>query len=81
MAIHEFSDGTVRPVKFEPGAKVKHDPHPGGEEVLVLEGVLKDKNGVYPSGTWLSQPDGSEYAPWSDKGCVMWVKRGHLSPA
>ena len=81
MALHEFGDETVRLVKFEPSAKVEHDPHPGGEEVLVLKGVLKDEHGLYPSGTWLRQPDGSKHAPWSDEGCVLWVKRGHLPPA
>jgi anti-sigma factor ChrR (cupin superfamily) len=81
MALHEFGDETVRMVKFEPDAKVEHDPQPGGEEVLVLEGVLKDENGIYPTGTWLRQPDGSDHAPWSDDGCVLWVKRGHLPPA
>jgi hypothetical protein len=29
----------------------------------------------------LPQPDGSKHAPWSDEGCELWVKRGHLPPA
>lgn len=78
MPLHEFGEETVRLVKFEPGARVEDDPHPGGEELLVLEGVLRDEHGTYPQGTWLRQPDGSRHAPWSEEGCVLWVKRGHL---
>lgn len=80
LALHEFGDEAVRLTKFEPGAKASHDPHPGGEEVLVIEGTLKDEHGVYPAGTWLRQPDGSVHTPWSDDGCLLWVKRGHLPP-
>jgi hypothetical protein len=80
MAIHEFSDETVRLEKFEPGAKVKHDPHPGGEEILVLEGVLKDENGVYPSGTWLRQPDGQRISALERRGlCNMGKARASVA--
>lgn len=80
MTLHEHGSETVRLVRFEPGARITDDPHPGGEEVLVLEGVLQDEYGRYPAGTWLRQPDGSRHAPFSDEGCVLWVKRGHLPP-
>ena len=79
--LHEHETETVRLVKFDPGARVEDDPHPGGEELLVLEGTLNDEHGNYPAGTWLRQPDGSRHSPWSDDGCVLWVKRGHLPPA
>lgn len=78
MTLHEFGSEAVRMSKFEPGTRVADDPHPGGEEVFVLQGTLKDEHGTYPAGTWLRQPDGSRHAPWSDDGCILWVKRGHL---
>jgi anti-sigma factor ChrR (cupin superfamily) len=68
-------------VRFAPGAKVEDDPHPGGEELFVLEGTLEDEFGAYPAGTWLRQPDGSRHAPFSTSGCTLWVKRGHLPRA
>ena len=66
--------------RFAPGAKVTDDSHPGGEELLVLEGRLEDEYGEYPAGTWLRQPDGSSHSPFSSDGCTLWVKRGHLPP-
>jgi anti-sigma factor ChrR (cupin superfamily) len=78
IQLHEFGDERVSLVRFEPGARVDHDVHIGGEEVFVLSGELRDEYGVYPAGTWLRQPDGSEHKPYSEAGCVLWVKRGHL---
>ncbi len=81
LPLHEYGTERVYMVKFGPGAKVEDDPHPGGEEVFVLAGELCDEFGVYPAGTWLRQPDGSRHAPYSETGCTLWVKRGHLPPA
>lgn len=81
MTLHEQGRETVRLVRFEPGAAIADDPHPGGEEVLVIEGTLQDEFGHYPPGTWLRQPNGSRHAPFSETGCLLWVKRGHLPPA
>ena len=78
MPLHEHGDEKVSLVRFEPGTAVADDPHPGGEEVFVLDGELRDEYGVYPAGTWIRQPDGSRHAPHSETGCLLWVKRGHL---
>ena len=43
MPLHKCGDVTVRLLKFDPGARVEEDPHPGGEELLVLEGGLRDE--------------------------------------
>jgi hypothetical protein len=32
---------------------------PGGEEILVLDGVFQDEQGSYPAGSWLRNPAGS----------------------
>ncbi len=79
LPLHEFGDERVYLVKFAPGAKVENDEHPGGEEVFVLSGELRDEHGTYLAGTWLRQPDGSRHAPYSETGCTLWVKRGHLT--
>src|SRR5215471_12581481 len=50
-----------------------HD-HPGGEEILVLDGVFSDEHGDWPAGTYLLNPEGFRHAPFSKDGCVLFVK-------
>lgn len=78
IPLHRRGDESVALVRFAPGARLPHDPHPGGEEVFVVEGVLSDESGDYPAGTWLREPPGSSHAPFSREGCVIYVKEGHL---
>ncbi len=80
VVLHQHRNEKVALVRFAPGARLPEDPHPGGEEVLVLEGVLSDEAGDYPAGTWVREPAGSAHAPFSREGCVIYVKEGHLPP-
>ncbi len=64
--------------RFTPGARVPHHAHPGGEELFVLEGEIRDEFGTYPAGTWIRQPHGSEHAPFSETGALVLVRRGYL---
>ena len=53
--------------------------HPGGEEILVLEGVFYDEHGDYPAGSWLRNPRYSEHTPFTGKeGALIYVKVGHI---
>jgi anti-sigma factor ChrR (cupin superfamily) len=53
--------------------------HPGGEEILVLDGVFRDEGGAYPAGTWLRSPRWSRHAPYTGpEGALIYVKVGHL---
>lgn len=61
-------------VRFDPGARFPMHDHPEGEEVLVLDGVFSDDSGDYGAGSFLLNPDGSRHAPWSDPGCLLFVK-------
>ena len=61
-------------VRYEPGSRFNTHPHPKGEEILVLEGVFSDETGDYPAGTYLRNPPGSSHAPFSEQGCVIFVK-------
>jgi anti-sigma factor ChrR (cupin superfamily) len=65
-------------VRFAPGTHGRRHRHPGGEEIFVLEGTLADEHGRYPKGSWVRNPPGSEHAPFSDEGCVFYIKSGHL---
>ena len=65
-------------LKCSPGVRFKRHGHPGGEELLVLEGSLADEYGHYPKGTWLRNPAGSSHQPYSLDGCILYMKTGHL---
>ncbi len=78
MPLHRFGDEEIALVKWAPGTRFTRHAHGGGEEIFVLSGVFADEFGHYPAGTWLRNPAGSEHAPFSDEGCVIYVKTGHL---
>jgi anti-sigma factor ChrR (cupin superfamily) len=61
-------------VRFAAGAKFSQHAHGGGEEILVLEGVLSDEYGSYPAGSYVRNPPGSVHTPFSRDGCVLFVK-------
>jgi anti-sigma factor ChrR (cupin superfamily) len=61
-------------VRYLPGSKFASHEHGGGEEILVLDGVLGDEHGEYPAGTYLRNPPGSRHAPYSRTGCTLFVK-------
>jgi anti-sigma factor ChrR (cupin superfamily) len=61
-------------VRYEPDSPVPAHDHPDGEEILVLEGVFSDEHGDWPAGTYLLNPEGFRHAPFSEHGCVIFVK-------
>ena len=80
------SDNATSLVRFRPGATFPSYAHPGGEELLILDGVFSDEHGDYPTGTYLAItwerfPDGSDYNPHSAKDPLLFFKRGYLPPA
>ena len=74
-------------VRYEPNASFPAHDHPGGEEILVLDGEFSDEQGDWPAGTYLLNPEGFRHAPFSRPGCVLFVKlrqfagreRGHFA--
>jgi anti-sigma factor ChrR (cupin superfamily) len=61
-------------VRYVPGSRFERHTHGGGEEILVLDGVLSDAAGDYPAGTYLRNPPGTAHAPYSREGCTLFVK-------
>ena len=61
-------------VRYEPRSSFPAHDHPDGEEILVLEGVFSDEHGNWPAGTYLLNPEGFRHAPFSEPGCVLFVK-------
>jgi len=80
LPLHAHGRERVRLARYAPGAKYPHHDHPDGEEILVLDGMLIDEHGTYGPGSWHRSPPGSEHAPWSKDGCLLYVKSGHLRP-
>ncbi len=78
MPLHAFGSEHVALVRWAPGTVFQPHGHPGGEEIVVLDGVFQDEHGTYPAGSWLRNPPGSSHRPWSEVGCTIWVKTGHL---
>ena len=78
LPLHGFGSEHISLVRWAPGTRFQPHVHPGGEEILVLDGVFEDEHGVYPAGHWLRNPPGSVHRPWSEAGCTIWVKTGHL---
>lgn len=81
LKLHETPDETVRLLRFAPETKAPGHKHSGGEEIFVIEGAFSDEHGTYPAGTWVRNPHGSGHTPWSDAGCLLYVKSGHLPKA
>ena len=67
-------------VKYEANSAFTGHAHGAGEEILVLEGVFADENGIYPAGTYLRNPPGSHHAPYSTAGCTLFVKLRQFHP-
>ena len=61
-------------VRYEPQSTFPSHDHPQGEEILVLDGVFSDEHGNWPKGTYLLNPEGFRHAPFSDPGCLLFVK-------
>lgn len=61
-------------VRYAPDSHFPAHGHPGGEEILVLEGVFQDETGDYPAGSYMRNPPGSGHRPGSQQGCVIFVK-------
>jgi quercetin dioxygenase-like cupin family protein len=61
-------------VRYDPKSAFHEHGHPQGEEILVLAGVFSDEHGDYPAGTFLLNPSGFRHAPFSEEGCIIFVK-------
>jgi anti-sigma factor ChrR (cupin superfamily) len=79
MPLLEFDGISTALVQWAPGTQFNPHSHPGGEEILVLEGLFRDELGTYPAGTWLRSPRWSRHTPYTAaEGAVIYVKVGHL---
>lgn len=78
LPLHQHGTEHVALVRWAPGTYFNAHRHWGGEEIFVLEGTFQDEFGDYPAGSWLRSPHLSQHTPFSEQGCLIWVKTGHL---
>jgi anti-sigma factor ChrR (cupin superfamily) len=60
--------------QFEPGSFFPIHAHPGGEEILVIQGSFSDETGVHSTGTYMLNPEGFIHRPYSEELCLTLVK-------
>lgn len=70
----------MRLVRFAAGVEAPPQEFARGEEIFVLAGALEDEHGAYRAGSWVLYPPGSRHAPRTERGCTIYVKKGHLGP-
>jgi anti-sigma factor ChrR (cupin superfamily) len=78
LPLWEFAGTNAALVQWAPHTRFNQHRHWGGEEIYVIDGVFEDEHGRYPAGTWLRSPHLSEHKPFSNEGCTIFVKTGHL---
>ena len=79
MPLHEHDGVSTALVRWAPQTRFNMHTHPGGEEILVLEGVFRDEAGDYPAGAWLRNPRGSRHTPYTGaEGALIYVKVGAI---
>jgi anti-sigma factor ChrR (cupin superfamily) len=66
-------------VTYRAGSHFTAHTHPQGEEILVLSGIFSDESGHYAAGSYLRNPPGSTHAPFSEEGCLIFVKLQQFS--
>lgn len=79
LPLHEHNGVNTALVRWAANTVFNRHVHPGGEEILVLEGLFCDEHGEYPAGSWLRNPRYSSHAPFTqDQGALIYVKTGHM---
>lgn len=82
MPLHSHDGVDTALVRWAPKTRFNPHTHPGGEEILVLDGVFNDEGGAYAAGTWLRSPRWSRHTPYTGpEGALIYVKVGHLGAA
>jgi anti-sigma factor ChrR (cupin superfamily) len=65
------NDYSVGLIRYEPGASVPLHLHTGDEHIYVLSGSQQDERGIYPAGSYIYNPQGSQHSVTSADGCTV----------
>jgi len=81
MPLYHFEHEHTALVKWKPNTLFNPHVHPGGEEIIVIEGTFHDEFGAYPKGSWIRNKPYSKHTPFTkEDGALIYVKTGHLPP-
>lgn len=61
-------------VRYAENSVFPEHGHALGEEYIVIEGEFADESGRFPAGSYVRNPPGTKHSPFSEAGCVIWVK-------
>lgn len=78
MPLHEYGTEQVALQKWAQNTELGQQNYAGGLEIFVLSGSFSDEHGSYSQGTWIRNSAGSTLTPYSNEGCVLYIKTGHL---
>jgi anti-sigma factor ChrR (cupin superfamily) len=79
LPLHSHNGIHTALLRWAPETRFHKHTHPGGNEILVLEGVFRDEGGEYAAGSWLRSPRWSRHTPFTGpEGATIFVKVGHL---
>jgi anti-sigma factor ChrR (cupin superfamily) len=67
-------------VRYAAESRFSEHMHDRGEEYIVLEGTFSDAAGDHAPMTYVRNPHGTRHAPWSEDGCVIFVKLRQFQP-
>jgi anti-sigma factor ChrR (cupin superfamily) len=81
LLLHEFEGERVYMYRLSPGSTFPAREIPGGEEIYVVAGAIKDLADTYASDTWIRYPPGKGAAFRAVDATVVWIKSGHLDVA
>ncbi len=59
--------------KFEAGASYPYHNHPGGEEILVLEGSCEIEGVTLSAGDYLYTPKNFKHGVRTESGCILFL--------
>lgn len=78
LRLHDFETESVRMLRLDAGVRVAERDVPGGEEIYVVSGEIRDTDGVWPADSWIRNPPGVAPAWAATNPAVVWLKTGHL---
>ena len=78
LPLHGHGTGNVMLIRWTKRSTFKPGLDPMGEEVLVLNGVLHDKQNNYPAGSWIRNPVRAWQSWGANAGTVVYYKNGHF---
>jgi anti-sigma factor ChrR (cupin superfamily) len=79
LELHEFGSERVAMIRLAAGEAFPIGAHPGGVEILVVDGAISDQGRKLGRESWLRFPADQAVRLSAAEDSLLWVKTGHLS--